>query len=71
MATVPAWAAFVCFGSEFEKANRVWRYEASLPPYLIGVGLPVVLTTLAALALLLIDHILWRRRQNERTNKTN
>ena len=69
-ATVPAWGILFYLASEFEKENRIWGYEASPPPYLIGGGWAIVLTTLAGLALLLVDHISWRRQQNDRTNKT-
>jgi len=71
VATVPAWAVFLYFGSEFERENRQWGYEGSLPPYLVGAGLAILLTTLVALAFVLIDHISWRRQQNHGTNKTN
>src|SRR5260370_1174176 len=69
-ATVPAWGILFYLASEFEKENRIWEYEASPPLYLIGGGWAIVLTTLAGLALLLVDHISWRRQQNDRTNKT-
>ena len=71
VATVPAWLVLFYLASEFEKENRIWGYEASPPQYLVGGGWAIVLTTLVALALLFIDHISWRRQQNDRTNKTN
>jgi hypothetical protein len=69
VATVPAWAILFYLASEFDKENRIWGYEASPPPYLIGGGWAILLTTLVALALVLIDHISWRR-QNDGKNKT-
>ncbi len=69
-ATIPAWIVYAHFGAEFDKDNRAWGYEGSPPPYLIGAGLAIVLTPFAALVLFLIDHISWRRRQNDRTNQT-
>jgi hypothetical protein len=70
-ATLPAWIVFVYFGSEFEKENRVWGYEGSLPAYVVGAGLAIILATLVALALVFIDLVSWRRQLNDRTNKTN
>jgi hypothetical protein len=70
-ATVSAWVVFAYFGSEFERENRVWNYEASLPPYLIGAGLAIFVMTFVALVLVLIDHISWRRRKDDGTDKTN
>jgi hypothetical protein len=68
VATVPAWAVVIYLGWEFEKANRIWGYEGSPPPFLLGAVWAVILTTLAALGFLLRDFISWRRQRNDRTN---
>ncbi len=70
-ATVPAWAVLLYLLSQFQKDNRIWGNEGSPPAYLFVGGWTILLTTIVALLVVLIDHISWRRQQNDPTNKTN
>jgi len=68
-ATVPAWGILFYLASEFEKRIEYGDTRLRHLHILIGGGWAIVLTTLAGLALLLVDHISWRPSTNDRTNK--